>query len=228
MVIYLIYPFVGLVTDPPACTPEMSDFAAIRLQHQEETRARLLEAAARVFARRGYHGAKLEEVAREAGHTTGAVYSNFAGKEELFLALADVEVTRRVAEIESVLDEPEGSGDVSGEAAAQFQAFIEREPEWPLLFYEFWSYGVRNPRLRDEFEARRRAVRGAIERVLQETAKRRGLQFRYPVEQLAVALGAVINGMAFERAADPDAVPEVLVQFVVGALLGAAIRSDAS
>jgi len=47
------------------------------------TRARLLDAAATVFARRGFAAASLDEVAEEAGLTKGAVYSNFESKDEL-------------------------------------------------------------------------------------------------------------------------------------------------
>jgi AcrR family transcriptional regulator len=49
-------------------------------QRQEQTRSQLLEAALRVFLRHGFHGASLDEIAEEAGYTTGAVYSNFKGR----------------------------------------------------------------------------------------------------------------------------------------------------
>ncbi len=45
-------------------------------------------AARTVFLRRGFHGASLDEIAEEAGYTKGAVYSNFAGKDDLYLAAA--------------------------------------------------------------------------------------------------------------------------------------------
>jgi AcrR family transcriptional regulator len=69
-----------------------------RKERQERTRELLVAAASRVFARRGYHQATVEEIAAEAGFSTGAVYSNFSGKEELFLSLADLQVSERVAE----------------------------------------------------------------------------------------------------------------------------------
>ena len=56
----------------------------------------VIEAAARVFARRGYHKATVDEIASEAGFTIGALYSNFSGKEELFLAIADRQAEARV------------------------------------------------------------------------------------------------------------------------------------
>jgi AcrR family transcriptional regulator len=51
------------------------------------TRAKLIKAAAEVIGEKGYDRASLEEIAARAGMTRGAVYGNFKGKEELFLAL---------------------------------------------------------------------------------------------------------------------------------------------
>ena len=51
-----------------------------------ETRAALLQAAARVFARRGYDGAGVSDIASEAGLTSGAIYAHYASKAELFSA----------------------------------------------------------------------------------------------------------------------------------------------
>jgi AcrR family transcriptional regulator len=80
-----------------------------RKEAQERTRQRVLAAAAKVFARRGYHRATVDEIASEAGFTIGALYSNFAGKEELFLALADRQVEERVAEVGAIADAAEGA-----------------------------------------------------------------------------------------------------------------------
>lgn len=60
-----------------------------REQRQQQTRAALVSAARFVFARDGYHGASLDEIARAAGYSKGAVYSNFTNKAELFLAVLD-------------------------------------------------------------------------------------------------------------------------------------------
>ncbi|OLT30831.1 hypothetical protein BJF79_38115, partial [Actinomadura sp. CNU-125] len=70
-----------------------------RGERQEQTRAALVDAARDVFSRDGYHGAGLGEIARIAGYTRGAVYSNFDGKADLFLAVMDAnlrEVSGRV------------------------------------------------------------------------------------------------------------------------------------
>ena len=54
-----------------------------------DTRQRLLDAAAEVFAERGYEGATLADIARRAGFTTGAIYSRFRDKAELLLAVVE-------------------------------------------------------------------------------------------------------------------------------------------
>jgi AcrR family transcriptional regulator len=196
-----------------------------RKETQERTRERLLAAAAKVFARRGYQGATVGEIASEAGFTIGALYSNFAGKEELFLALADRQVAQRANEVRAIADAAETDGDASEEAATQFRAFLEADPEWPLLFYEFWSLSVRNPDLQGELAKRREVIRDALAETLERVAKRLGFRLRFPAPHLATAIAASLNGLAFERAASPDALPdEVFAEFVT-AVLGCAIAA---
>ena len=58
-----------------------------RSESKVRTRTDLIAAARSVFLARGFHPATLDEIAEQAGYTKGAVYSNFAGKDDLFLAL---------------------------------------------------------------------------------------------------------------------------------------------
>jgi AcrR family transcriptional regulator len=190
-----------------------------RREKQAQTRQRLLQAASRVFARRGYQQSTLEDVAKEAGFTIGAVYSNFSGKEELFLALADKEVDQRVAEIRAVGDAAERGDQPGAEAADQFRESLKRDPDWPLLFYEVWSFGVRNPKTHAEFAKRRQAIRDALAETLERVATQLGFGLRFPAPALAAAISATLNGLAFERAADPDAIPdEVFAEFIAAIL----------
>src|SRR6476620_2072446 len=69
-----------------------------RSARRAETRARLLHSAARVYARRGFNGATLDEVAADAGFTKGAVYDHFGSKENLLLALMEEHLAGQVAE----------------------------------------------------------------------------------------------------------------------------------
>lgn len=196
-----------------------------RKERQEQTREELVAAAARVFAQRGYHKATVEEIAADAGFSTGAVYSNFGGKEELFLAIADRQVQARVEEIEAVADAAEGDGDAGTAAAAQFRAFLESDPDWPLLFYEFWSLSIRSPELQDQLARRRNSIRDALADALERVAAQLGFELRFSSTALATAIAAALNGLAFERAADPEALPEEVFTEFVTAVLGCAISA---
>src|SRR4029434_11242634 len=63
---------------------------------RDATRERLFEAAAQVFAERGIGAASIEAIAAAAGFTRGAVYSNFASKDELIIAMLEDHVERSV------------------------------------------------------------------------------------------------------------------------------------
>ncbi|MGC7194485.1 helix-turn-helix domain-containing protein, partial [Mycobacteroides abscessus subsp. abscessus] len=58
-----------------------------RAEKRVQTRQRLLDAAAETFARKGFATASLDEIAEAAGFSIGAVYSNFASKDDLFAQL---------------------------------------------------------------------------------------------------------------------------------------------
>jgi AcrR family transcriptional regulator len=61
-----------------------------------ETRTRLLESAAQLFARGGYEGASVDLIAESAGYSKGAFYSNFESKEAIFLDLLDAHKRREI------------------------------------------------------------------------------------------------------------------------------------
>ena len=74
-----------------------------RAEAKARTREQLLDAAARTFARKGYAGASVEEIAESAGYSIGALYSNFASKEQLFLELMAARGERRVTAVAEIL-----------------------------------------------------------------------------------------------------------------------------
>src|SRR5437763_2071325 len=71
-------------------------------ERREATRELVLTAAARVFAERGFHATSLDAIAEEAGFSRGAVYYNFADKEELFLELLDRRCAERAPDLRAV------------------------------------------------------------------------------------------------------------------------------
>ncbi|GAA4516314.1 TetR/AcrR family transcriptional regulator [Brevibacterium yomogidense] len=76
-----------------------------RQDRQQQTRDALIVAARDVFSNDGYHAASLDRIARVAGYSKGAVYSNFAGKSDLFLAVMDVNLQESIAERRNPFEE---------------------------------------------------------------------------------------------------------------------------
>ena len=160
---------------------------------RQTTRELLLDAAAKVIARDGFQGARLADVAREAGLTTGAIYSNFRDKQELFLAAFD-----QVQGIGSELAHPGGGIEdlVSGfrSGAARFEASRQLQ----VLNMELALLGARDARTR-------RYLRQGVEESIESVAE--GLPGS-PEEarELAALLIALANGIALMRMIAPDAV----------------------
>lgn len=84
-------------------------------RRRENTRARLLDAAAQVFAEVGLEGASVEAICERAGFTRGAFYSNFESKDELFLKLASDFAEHRLAQARARVEEFVSSGALAGD-----------------------------------------------------------------------------------------------------------------
>lgn len=193
-----------------------------REQSKAQTRQRLLGAARTVFARRGYHGASVEEIAAEAGFSTGALYSNFHGKEDLFLALMDDVTDAYCAEIAAEVDGVSSIGERARGGARHWMEIVEREPEMLMLFIEFWAYAARDPGARERVAASFAKARQVLTKLISDGAREFDLRLEIPAQQLAIAIDALADGIARQKLADPAAVPDDLMGRVISLLLAGA------
>src|SRR6266851_1045188 len=135
-------------------TPGVRARRLTREESKANTRERMLDAARSVFASSGFHGASVEEIAACAGFSTGALYSNFGGKEDLFLVLMERKIEKHSREIGAAVAQRASVAERAAGGAQVWMGMIEREPELLLLFMEFWAYGVRDPQVRPKVAAR--------------------------------------------------------------------------
>ena len=169
-------------------------------------REAVVAAAARVFVRDGFQSASLREIAAEAGLTTGAIYSNFDGKGDLFLAVLEEKLDPRLELMyEAARDAP--TGGVGARVGEQFAAYLKQRRRWLILLIEFWAQSARDPKLSRKFGDRHAKLRAAISEVLAERAATNGVSLVLPPGELAMLLVALTNGMAVEQLADPSGVP---------------------
>ena len=113
----------------------------------ERTRAEIIGAARRVFAKKGYEGAAVADIAAEAGFTKGALYANFPSKAALFLTvLRDLERQQ-----DELMDEYRQANRMPDFLCAG--DYSETERELLLINMESWIYAVRHPEAREELGA---------------------------------------------------------------------------
>lgn len=180
-----------------------------RAESRARTRAHLLEAATDVFARRGFHGASVEEVAEVAGFSKGAVYSNFASKDELFLAVLQERMQSQVEFLERLSEQAQAAPGVS--LIPPDLDWLDLK--WCLLTFEFWLHALRNPAVGDRLAEVYRHFRGQLAPLLAPFVGQ-GLE----APQLASAAIALYEGLALQRHLDPGAVPIDLSGRVLEAL----------
>lgn len=171
-----------------------------------------------MFLRDGYAATSLERVADEAGFSKGAVYSNFAGKDDLCLAVLD-SIHEEVAG--AVLGSLEGAPTVEA-ALRSFDSWAESrlgDPEWSALEAEFSARSRRDAALMAALAQRNLRLRETIASALTRTAQEHGIALPLGVEELATALLSLGIGIGVQRSLDPG-VPVRVLSDVVRALAG--------
>ncbi len=184
---------------------------SLRDEQRALTRRRLLDGAEAVFARSGYHGASVDEIAREAGATTGALYSNFTGKEDLFLALFEERIATDVRDYSQIAAEGATAEEQARGTADHWMEILRERPDYFPLFIEFWAYAIREPRLRGRLAGQFAALRSSSARLFLQGAGRKGVSLSDEAGELVgLLINALGNGLALEKLADPEAVPDAL------------------
>ncbi|WP_304119093.1 TetR/AcrR family transcriptional regulator [Mycolicibacterium bacteremicum] len=181
-----------------------------RAESKEQTRQRLLDAAAQVFARRGYAAAAVEEIAETAGFSVGAVYSNFAGKDELFSALmTDRAVDRMDIVAEIIGDAHAEAQDPLRALGAMLIAMADKEIDVAVLRTEFWLHAVRNPELMKIEAAASAKTLDSVRGILSNMLERNGVDVdRVSVDDFATTTLAMFGGLIRQRRIEPERVTE--------------------
>jgi AcrR family transcriptional regulator len=173
------------------------------------SRDQLLAAAARVFARAGYHGASMSEIAAEAGFSKGALYWSFASKDELFFALLD-ELDEHLSALISASASMPKDVERSGELSRGLSAVLADARDVVLLFHEYSALAVRDPKVAARYAQRNARLREEIATAVRLRHASIGVPLTIPAEDLATALIALVDGLSIQQLTEPDAVPEEL------------------
>ncbi|WP_211766790.1 TetR/AcrR family transcriptional regulator [Kutzneria sp. CA-103260] len=172
-----------------------------RAEAKARTRTLLLDAAAEVFARRGFAGASVDEIAETAGFSIGAFYSNFANKDELFVELLSTHSRNQIAESARLMDER-----AEGKAELGRQLIAAADEDFPLLEAEFWLYSVRNPQVTAVLAERMREPREALQKLVGDALRRLDPPVTDLDAPVTVVVAALFAGLVRQRRVDPGSV----------------------
>ena len=166
---------------------------------ESERRTQILRAARTVFVERGFVACRVEDVARRAGLSKGAVYFYFSSKHDLFLALCREEHENTYCFLEEAEQDDRPANEKLldlGRIYLEYFAGLQSPPRFFLMMIE---QSVRDPDIREEVQAvHHRFVDSTARVIAQGTAE--GI-FR-PLDPMAVAvlLKALIDGLAGQAA----------------------------
>jgi AcrR family transcriptional regulator len=200
-----------------------------RKEKQEETRRRLLDAAERVFIRKGLQGSSVEEIAAEAGFTRGAFYSNFDSKGQLFVELLHARVYDRYAELaQQTQSQPASPREQLRWGIEQMRKMYEgQDGEWLLrLWLECLTQAARDTEFRKLaatfWSGNRALLTEGIKRAFEEVDGKPPL----PTKEIATAMIALDIGLVVQNLVDPDAVPLDLYVPLYDLLFGSMVDPD--
>jgi TetR/AcrR family acrAB operon transcriptional repressor len=173
----------------------------------EDTRSRILTAARRVFAHKGYTGASLDEVAADAGLSKGAIYWYFASKSEVLLALVEERRERQSRTLPDAIRRFTESDDPVSALTAVLKEQMElcrQNQEWPLLVVEFLAES-REPAVRERFQILTRRRQEIIREAIAEAQQNQRLRADIDPYVVAVLLTSLFDGLQQWSLVDPTA-----------------------
>ena len=172
-----------------------------------QARDELLAAALRVFARRGYRQARVDEIAAAAGYSKGALYWHFSGKQELLATLLEELIDAPTRELVALLESAPPDRDMSVEASREFARRLTSRRDAVLLDREYWSLAIRDPELRARYGERQRALREALAGALEARTRHLGTpDLPMPAEDVARIVMSIMGGLAIDELIEPGSV----------------------
>jgi AcrR family transcriptional regulator len=175
--------------------------------HEQAVRTRIVAAAVRVFAERGYHGATMQDVVRESGLSIGAIYTYFKGKDELFLAACESTTGMGMGELATRVAAGRSTAERLAIAIGFFLDAVD-EPNggsgMASVLVVQWSRAEQEPSVREMLLRRRAQLEGAGRMLIAEGVARGELPAWIDVEGLTAAYILLLDGLLLWRVEQGD------------------------
>ena len=176
-------------------------------EDQQKTKERIIAAASKVLAEKGYEATTLREISREAQAAPGLVHYYFGGKDELLVEVLQAAGRRFHQRMEHLVQQVPAEQSLEA-FLTQLHERVELEPEVYRLRYESFSLGLHNsliePRVRERLAQRRDELGSVIATVLEKSEGTEDTQ-RSSLDPtlLAAILLSTFDGLALQKIMDP-------------------------
>ncbi len=171
----------------------------------EERKQQIIQAATAVFARQGFHEARMEDIAREAGLGKGTLYLYFKSKDDIIAALLDQFYRRGLQDLQ-MLQGYEGS---IADLLLLITRFLAGEAEKMMgtlpIAFEFYALAARREDVRQSVKEYFSTYREALAPLIQMGIERGEFRAVDP-QEAAIVLAALFEGLAVLQATDPAVV----------------------
>jgi AcrR family transcriptional regulator len=176
---------------------------------------KLLAAAEKIFARDGFEAARLADIAALAGYTRGAFYAHFKSKEDIFFALLEEWIGRRIADVNAVL---QSHADPAARLRALRKHYAQTATDrrLALLSLEFKLFAIRHPKAHARLRARQRPLRESAGNILRRLAKDAGANLAISGVAAATALASLSNALLLEHLVDHASLSDADVRHLLG------------
>lgn len=187
-----------------------------RQESQQLTRQKLIDAATGEICRTGIYSASIRRICDAAGFTLGAFYSNFISKDELLLAVIDIQTQKEFAAITALVTEvAELDKNEALEKIAEWLRALRTNKFFSDLLLEFEVYSNHNPQFKASYDESKRRWHAEVESALTTLFKGQRITPRISPSLMAVGLTALWVGYAVESTvSEIDSADKVISVFI--------------
>jgi AcrR family transcriptional regulator len=191
-----------------------------REESREQTRLRLLDAAAVAIAKKGLAASSVEDIAAQAGYTRGAFYSNFKSKTDLFIELLKRDHLGIQEGLQQLLDADLSSEDLQKQLAL-FYAQCYRDHTSYVVWAEARLHAVRDAKFRQRLNALCLEKRDTIAYFIEQFCRRLNLPIPAAAKDLALASMGLIDGVLYFNITMPTELPDAAAESVLSTIFSA-------
>ena len=159
----------------------------------EERKDQILDAASEVFAKKGVHEARMDDIVKESGLSKGTLYWYFKSKDEIIISIFERLFSRELADLDNLVSDDSPAADRLLRYAERITKDVFRLLPFAPIAYEFLSLAFRRKYFREAFKIYLNNHMEILVPIIQQgvdSGEFRGVD----ANEAAIAIGAIFEG----------------------------------